>query len=156
MDESTDTIGLWNMTFLGPAGATSQFSSHSGGSASVSCIDCVPESGIGWWNFDFRRGTDSASLETGFFNGQPLYTGESLYLSTSAYTIYNGVNNYQYGLHQYNTGSTASFDGESGAIYTPPGESSSGIVTVASVISTPEPAELGMLPHARIFSLPDG
>lgn len=149
LDESTAAIGSWNMTFLGPLGATYQLSSQNGGVASAGCEGSppCPYPGPGgtsaFWDFSFGNSGTSTRMDTLFGSATPFYAGESLQLCPLQNTYYdNGVSVPSPGCSFTSSGS---FDSQTGYLYSFTNGQSSGILTVSSVISTPEPAESAML-----------
>lgn len=144
LDENTDTISSWNMTFLGPLGATYQLSAQNGGGA-ISCAFYT--SSCGYPTFSFYNSNAYLGLN-GLFSGQApplsLYAGETLELCPEKYTIYPG--NVPAFSPPCDRTSGAFFNNQTYAIYELPNDvSSSGVLTVTSVVSTPEPSESTIL-----------
>jgi hypothetical protein len=147
LDEDTGVISSWNMSFLGPLGATYQLSAQNGGMASATCrpdITCVPVGPFKESTWDFSFGNSTASLNIATFrlsdSSQPFFTQEVLQLCAAPLTIYPG-NVLVGGDQPCDTTSSASFAGQNGVIYQLPDEFSSGTLTVSSAVSTPEPSE---------------
>jgi hypothetical protein len=133
LDEDTSTISSFNMSFLGPLGATSELSAQNGGVASAF-------TNTDFWSFSFANA--SASLEINTLNGtgtMPFFTGEILQLCGAPFTVYPG--NVVVGTQPCVRTSSASFDNQTGVIYQLLNTFSSGTLTVSSVVLTPEPSE---------------
>ena len=67
LDEDTGEISSWNISFLGPLGATYQLSPQNGGMASASCSPPVLPCGsisLAAWDFSFGNSTASLNLST--------------------------------------------------------------------------------------------
>jgi PEP-CTERM motif len=146
-DETTSTIDSFNIGFLGPLGATYQLSPQDIGTFTPSggCLDCtVP--GAGWWEFALVNDTAGISLSTLLGSNAPFYTGESLTLCPIMNTEYGGVSvPFLYACPSTTGGYFEDFAFPTGVVYELPNGQSSGVLTVASVISTPEPATLWLL-----------
>ena len=134
LDETSNTISSWNMTFLGTGGATYQLSPQDGGVATVQCTStpCTP-----FWILHFSN--SNALLRMDVLFHQPLFQpGATLLLCPVQLTLYPSGN--VVSSPPCNVTSSASFDNQSGVVYTlPDGVTSSGFLTVVSVVSTPEP-----------------
>ena len=144
LDEDTGEISSWNMSFLGPLGATYQLSPQNGGAASASCSPAVLPCGsisMATWDFSFGNGTASLNLSTFKLTDSslPFFPQEVLQLCGAVFTLYPG--GVLVGTQPCFITSTASFAGQNGAIYQLPNSFSSGTLTVSSVVSTPEPSE---------------
>ena len=146
LDEDTGEISSWNMSFLGPLGATYQLSAQNGGMASASCQlvpSCVSGGpfGVARWNFSFGNSTASLDLFTLNLTGSslPFFTQEVLQLCAAPFTLYPG--GVLVGTQPCGITSSASFAGQNGVIYELPNSFSSGVLTVSSVVSTPEASE---------------
>lgn len=134
LDEDTSVISSWNMSFLGPLGATYQLSAQNRGMATAKLEAAT-------WNFSFGNGTASLDIFTLVLNDplRPFSAQEVLQLCGAPFTIYPG--NVIVGEQRCVTTSGASFDDQDVAIYQLPNGFSSGTLTVSSVASTPEPSE---------------
>ena len=158
LDEDTGVISSWNMSFLGPLGATYQLSPQDGGMASASCrpgLPCVPPGPLDFatWNFSFGNSTASLDIVTLRLTNSslPFFPQEVLQLCAAPLTIYPG-NVIVGGDQPCDSTSSASFAGQNGVIYQLPDGFSSGTLTVSSVVSTPEPSESsGLLFGLAIF-----
>jgi hypothetical protein len=137
LDENTNTVSSWNMTFLGTGGATYQLSPQDGGVATVQCTStpCTP-----FWILRFSNSNAFLQMDV-LFSSSPLFqAGESLLLCPVQFTMYPDGNIVS--SPPCNVTSGASFDNQSGVVYTlPDGVTTSGFLTVVSVVSTPEPSE---------------
>jgi hypothetical protein len=145
LDEDTSTISSWNMSFLGPLGATYQLSAQSGGVATAkcqfvpSCASITSPLDHPNWNFSFGNSIASLNVTTLFNEPLPFFTGETVQLCGAPFTIYPG--GVIVGTQPCVTGGGATFDNQVGTIYQLPNGFSSGTLTVSSVVSTPEPSE---------------
>src|ERR1700745_3859112 len=115
LDENTSTISSWNMSLLGPPGATFQLSVQHGGVASAFCesdVPCPTTPSFGDWIFSFSN--SSASLQVNTLPGSttPFFTGETLQLCPVPFTIYPG--NVIVSSPVCSITSTASFDSVTG------------------------------------------
>ncbi len=152
LDEDTKTIGSWNLGFLGPLGATYQLSAQNGGVATAQCVAIVPcpvavippFNTAPTWIFSFGNGIASTTMYTTFISPVFLFTGESLPLCANQNTFYpSGIDGISFGC---GVTSGASFDNMTGFVYqSSDSTTSSGNLTVVSVVQTPEPAESTML-----------
>ena len=145
LDEDTGVISSWNMSFLGPLGATYQLSPQNGGMASASCSPPVLPCGsisLAEWNFSFGNSTASLNLSTFKLTDSslPFFPQEVLQLCAAPATIYPG-NVVVFSEQPCEGLGSASFAGQTGVIYQLPNSFSSGTLTVSSVVSTPEPSE---------------
>ena len=157
LDENTSTISSWNMSFLGPLGATFQLSAQNGGVASAFCeldVPCPTTPSFGDWIFTFSNSSASVQVDTLPGSTTPFFTGETLQLCPVTTTIYPGNVIVEFPFCSI-TGH-ASFDGVTGNLFALPigpasgggpinGTISSGTLTVTSVASTPEPSESATL-----------
>ena len=136
-DMTTNSLIGVNMSLLGPAGSTAQFSSQGYGGCSIWINDMYEECG-------FSGGSGSAFVEFGIINFSPtMAVGDTWGACAARYTLYpNG--DMQMGQGPCPMTSSAGFDNVAGFIYTLPDNSSSGQLTVVS-ISTPEPSTLLLL-----------
>jgi hypothetical protein len=145
LDEDTSTISSWNMSFLGPLGATYELSAQNGGVSGASCLfgpisECLsgPLLSNVAWSFFFANSVASLNVETNL-GELPFFTGETVQLCAASFTIYPGN---VVGEPPCLGTSYASFDNESDVVvYQLPNGFSSGTLTVSSVVSTPEPSE---------------
>ena len=151
LDEDTQTIGSWNLGFLGPSGATYQLSAQNGGVASAFCPLPCPVTAIPpfttpeGWDFSFGNSVASTQMQTVLGTDVYFYPGEIVPLCANQNTYYPGnpVPAISFGCFRT---SSASFDGETGWVYQSSDSSmSSGNLFVISVVSTPEPSELNTL-----------
>ena len=156
---SMSVLPQWNMTFLGPAGASLQLSPQNGGVGGCPVVKGTQDCTLGLTDISF--GNSSASLFIEIFAGySPLFTGENLQFSQASETVYPGHN--VVNSPPCLTTSTASFENQRDAVYSLIGPGgceggvcdtgpSSGFLTVASVVSTPEPPESTALLLGIIF-----
>jgi hypothetical protein len=163
LDEDTKVISSWSLTIMGPAGATYLLSPQNGGIATALCdfagLPCpypalVPFSTNPGWTFTFSNGSTVLSMDTLFNSALPFFPGESLQLCPLQNTFYPGNVDALSPACAFT--SHATFNNQTGFMYElSDNSSSSGILTVTSVTSTPEPAEstLLLLGMAIIFGL---
>lgn len=136
-DMTTNSLIGMNMSLLGPAGSSAQFSSQGYGGCSMWIADMYEECG-------FSGGSGSAFVGFGIINfSQTMAVGDTWGACAQRTTIYPNFD-YQSGQGPCPGTSTAGFDNIAGVIYTLQDNSSSGQLTVVS-ISTPEPSTLLLL-----------
>jgi hypothetical protein len=153
LDEDTKIISSWSMTIVGPAGATYTLSAQNGGVATAMCpfgsLPCpypapFPMTTNPGWTFSFSNGSTGIFMDTLYNSAVPFFAGESLQLCPLQNTVYPS------GFDAVSPAcaftSSAIFNGGTAFMYElEDNSSSSGILTVVSVTSTPEPAESTML-----------